>query len=53
MLEPNKTKYVKCDLANWNCFLITKGIIEKVGLIDPIYEHSLEDFDYSLRMKNN
>lgn len=40
-----------CDLANWNCFLIDEKIIKDVGLIDPYYDHSYGDYDYSLMMK--
>lgn len=39
-----------CDLANWNCFLIDRYVVEKIGLIDNYYEHGLGDFDYSLMM---
>lgn len=40
-----------CDLANWNCFLIDEKIMKDVGIIDPHYEHSFGDYDYSLMMK--
>lgn len=42
-----------CDVANWNCFLITNEVIERIGLIDPVYEHSFGDYDYSLQMIKN
>lgn len=41
---------LKCDLANWNCFLISKELYNKVGPIDDYYEHSYADFDYSNRI---
>lgn len=41
----------KCDLANWNCFLIDREIIQRVGIIDDVYEHAHGDYDYSLMMK--
>lgn len=44
-------KIQRCDLANWNCFLIDNYVIESVGLIDNYYEHGLGDFDYSLQMQ--
>lgn len=53
MLAPEKDYYVECDLANWNCFLIDAAVVEKVGLVDNRYEHSMGDFDYSFRMKEN
>ena len=40
----------ECDLTNWNCFLIDRTVVQRVGLIDNFYEHGLGDFDYSLRM---
>lgn len=51
-IEPDGITNKECDVANWNCFLITNEILEKIGLIDPTYEHSFGDFDYSLRMRN-
>lgn len=48
---PPNSDIKECDVANWNCFLITKEVVEKVGLIDEVYEHSFGDFDYSLRMR--
>lgn len=48
---PPGSELQKCDLANWNCFLIDDYAVKKVGLIDRYFEHGLGDFDYSLRMK--
>lgn len=45
------SRLVKCDLANWNCFLVDREVIDSVGLIDNYYSHGFGDFDYSLRMK--
>jgi GT2 family glycosyltransferase len=53
MLAPKSDEYVKCDLANWNCFLINNEIVMKVGLIDSRYEHAMGDFDYSFRMRRS
>lgn len=50
LLEPNKALQ-KCDVANWNCFLIPYEVINNVGLIDNYYEHGCGDFDYSLMMR--
>jgi len=51
LISPSENEFLECDLANWNCFLLDSEVVETVGLIDPIYEHSLGDFDYSLRMR--
>lgn len=40
----------KCDLANWNCFLMSRELFALVGDIDDYYEHSMADFDYSKRI---
>ena len=52
-IMPNGRIDNECDVANWNCFLITKDVVNRVGIIDPVYEHSFGDFDYSLRMRTN
>ncbi|WP_164821299.1 glycosyltransferase family 2 protein [Paenibacillus koleovorans] len=51
MLSPSNSCFVKCDLANWNCFLINHEVIKQVGIIDPLYEHAMGDYDYSFRMR--
>lgn len=43
----------ECNLANWNCFLVNQEIIDKVGIIDPNYDHSYGDYDYSMVMQRN
>lgn len=45
--EPLQT----CEYTNWNCFLIDKHVVEKVGCIDGKYQHGFGDYDYSLRMR--
>lgn len=39
-----------CMYANWNCFLVDKNVVNKIGLIDEKYRHGFGDYDYSLRM---
>ncbi|MEH7440206.1 glycosyltransferase family 2 protein [Neobacillus drentensis] len=51
-IAPDGVHDFNCDVANWNCFLISDEVVGKVGHIDPIYEHSFGDFDYSLRMRS-
>lgn len=52
LLDPNGTVQ-ECNLANWNCFLVDQKVIDKVGIIDPYYEHSYGDYDYSMCMQRN
>lgn len=40
----------KCDLSNWNCFLLPSELYNKIGRIDDYYEHSYADFDYARRI---
>lgn len=41
----------ECVWANWNCFLIDKEIVQRVGIIDGKYQHAWGDYDYSYRMQ--
>lgn len=42
---------LECELANWNCFLISKNYFNKIGEIDSYYQHAYGDWDYSKRIK--
>lgn len=53
-------RYRKMNLSEWenpadtfnaNCVLIPYRAFEAVGTIDPVYRHSLGDFDYGLSLK--
>ncbi len=41
---------VECRYADWNCFMIDKYVLSKVGVICGKYEHAWGDYDYSGRM---
>ena len=41
----------RCDIANWNCFLIQYDYYLRIGDIDRAYEHSYADYDYSQRIR--
>ena len=38
-----------CQFINGNCVLINKQACSTVGLLDPIYPHSIGDYEYGLR----
>jgi GT2 family glycosyltransferase len=38
---------------NGNVVLIPKYICKKVGILDPIFQHSIGDFEYALRIRKN
>jgi len=50
LLIPNG-KYQNADYCNGNCVLIPRYVFEKLGNLDPIFQHALGDFDYSLRAR--
>ncbi|MBD1431746.1 glycosyltransferase family 2 protein [Sphingobacterium sp. DN00404] len=43
---------VSCEYFNGNIVLIPKEVYKIVGMNDPVFHHSLGDFDYGLRAKN-
>lgn len=43
-------KLVAVDYFCGNCVLVPKRIWEKVGPLDPLFHHSLGDFDYGFRV---
>lgn len=44
-------KSMFCDTFNANCVLIPADVFQKLPNIDPVYTHSLGDFDYGLSAK--
>lgn len=50
LMMPNG-EFQECDYCNGNCVLITKEVFHIVGNLDPIFQHALGDFDYSLRAR--
>jgi GT2 family glycosyltransferase len=49
---PNGT-YQLCDYSNGNVLLISKLVFKKIGNLDPVFQHALGDFDYTLRAKKH
>jgi GT2 family glycosyltransferase len=41
--------HARCDTVNGNVVLVPHAVIERVGVLDPAYNHGLGDFDYGLR----
>ena len=50
ILKPNGQKQC-CDFANGNILLVPKFVYKKVGTNDPVYHHSMGDFDYGARAR--
>lgn len=45
-------KVTEINILNGNCVLIPKYVYECIGVIDPIFPHSMGDHDYGLRFQN-
>lgn len=39
----------RCDVFNGNCVLLPRSVVERVGNLDPVFEHAMGDTDYALR----
>jgi GT2 family glycosyltransferase len=50
---PIKSEIQSGDTLNMNLAIIPKKVIEKIGFLDGGFSHSMADFDYGLRAKNN
>lgn len=50
VIEPSQ-EYTMCDTFNGNCVLIPKKVFEQVGNLDPIYRHSMSDYDYGMHIR--
>lgn len=51
-VEPNgDIQY--CDIMNGNCVLVNNKICKTIGVLDPIYPHSMGDHEYGFRAKKN
>ena len=40
---------VRCDTFNGNCVLVPQSVVDRIGLIDPLFAHAMGDTDYGLR----
>lgn len=41
------------DTMNANCVLVPRGVVERVGIIDGAFRHSMGDYDYGLRARQS
>ncbi|HLP04849.1 MAG TPA: glycosyltransferase family 2 protein [Paludibacter sp.] len=39
---------VSCNMTNANILLVTKFVVNSIGILDPNYTHQFADYDYSL-----
>jgi GT2 family glycosyltransferase len=47
-LSPNKKTPQKCELGNANIMLVSKNVVDKIGILHKKFAHGLADFDYTL-----
>lgn len=52
LVQPNKQPQ-EIKFMNGNVVLIPRSVVDKIGIIDPIYHHDLGDVDYGLRAQKN
>jgi len=41
----------ECDLGNANIMMVSKNVVDKVGILSEGYAHGAADFDYTLKSK--
>lgn len=51
-VEPTNTP-TPCTMANANILMVTKSVVEKIGIIDDRYIHQFGDYDYTLVASKN
>lgn len=42
---------IECETMNGNCVLIPRAVADRVGNLDPVFEHAMGDTDYGLRAR--
>ena len=47
----SETEKVECDLGNANIMLVSKKVVDTIGILSDRYTHSIADFDYTLQAK--
>lgn len=50
---PNRQNPLNCDLGNANIMLVSKEVVEKIGILSDDFIHGLADFDYTLMAKKS
>lgn len=50
-LVPASDAVAEADTMNGNCVLLSRDVIDRVGLLDPTFTHGMGDYDYGLRAR--
>lgn len=48
---PDPARLVPCDTMNGNCVLVPHLVVQRIGIIDPVFVHQLGDLDYGYRAR--
>lgn len=43
--------YLECDFGNANIMLVSRSVVDAIGILSPAYTHALADYDYSLKAR--
>jgi GT2 family glycosyltransferase len=49
----SESQAIECETMNGNLVLIPRKVCEKVGNLDPVFEHAMGDIDYGLRVRKS
>jgi GT2 family glycosyltransferase len=49
-IDISRDRMTPCDTMNGNCVLIPQAVVQRVGLIDPVFVQQLGDIDYGYRI---
>ena len=52
LIEPGEES-IPCDTFNANCVLISKEVVDKIGILSDHFTHGMGDTDYGLRAAEN
>jgi len=52
LIEPTDVP-VRCTMANANILMVTKSVVDKIGILDKNYVHQFGDYDYTLVASKN
>jgi GT2 family glycosyltransferase len=48
---PNNQNPQICDVGNGNIMLVSKEVVNQIGILSDLYTHAFADFDYTLKAK--
>ncbi len=49
--SPSPDEVTACDTMNGNCVLVPSDLVDRIGIIDPVFVQQLGDIDYGYRVR--